>query len=429
MRKTSYVALTFILLLCVCISPSQANPQMKILSVGTIDYSSSGQIKILRQSSENWAWSASKFASIIDVYQGHRAAIESGIVGQIKAIRSNVLAFIYYNSIHVWCNPSHPEYEAAKLTLFKNNNWILRDIYNNYVTAYSGDAYYVDFGNPDYHTWLANWFKNYIDTYNLDGATIDNWFCHSAVWYYTSQTAVNPRTGNKWTNQEICNAFKALTLKVRQVLGANKLIHANAVWSGYHFYNPSVQVYYIDGILNGGFDVLLSEGWLDEHDASEWYAEDVWRQSIDFAVWLENNWNNGKYFQPVCTDFSFAWGNKFPSDLTEAQYEQYVTYCYASRLLTLKRLDTIIEFGFYIERAYPQSLFKINIGTPSESYHTLGTSHVYTRKFSGGMVLVNPTYNSYTVTIGSGYKNAVTGSTVSSTLTVQPHTGIILSTA
>jgi hypothetical protein len=40
--------------------------------------------------------------------------------------------------------------------------------------------------------------------------------------------------------------------------------------------------------------------------------------------------------------------------------------------------------------------------------------------------MVNSKYDSYAVTIGSGYNSAVAGSTVSSKLTVQPHTGITL---
>jgi len=174
----------------------------------------------------------------------------------------------------------------------------------------------------------------------------------------------------------------------------------------------------------------MSEGWICNHDASNWVSEDWWKSSLDFAVWMENNFpaSGGKYFLVDHQDSSFGTGgNSLPPDMTEAQYNEFAKYGYASRLLTLKSLDTLVNFGNYIDRAYPQSLFQINIGTPSEEeYHIIEDTHVYEKEFSGGLVLVNPTYDSYTVTVGSGYKNAVTGSSVSSTLTVQPHTGIIL---
>jgi len=397
---------------------------MSLSSSGTINYpaTSNRQIKILRQSFQSGSWSASKLASIIDVYQAHYDAL--GVIPQIKAIRPDVLGFVYYNSIHVW-RQGHVEYDAEKLQLFIDNNWILRDTSGNYVKAYGESAYYVDFGNPAYHTWLANWYEGYIGQYGLDGASLDNWFCESSVWYYTSQTPINPRTGNQWTNQQICDAFKAMTLKVKQVIGSGKHVLLNGVYNGNSFYTSGRNQYFIDGILNGGSDALMSEGWISSYDASEWYSEETWKKGIDFTVWMEDNFQ-GDYFMTICADESFFSGNNFPPDMTEAQYQQYVTYCYASRLLTVKQLTAIMCFGYYIENAYPQSLFKIKIGTPSESYNILGSSHVYARKFTGGMVLVNPTYDSYTVTIGSGYKNAVTGSFVSSTLTVQPHTSLIL---
>jgi hypothetical protein len=42
------------------------------------------------------------------------------------------------------------------------------------------------------------------------------------------------------------------------------------------------------------------------------------------------------------------------------------------------------------------------------------------------MVIVNPTYSSQQFSVNEAYKNAVDGVSVSSSLTVLPHTGIIL---
>ena len=430
MVKIAGIALSFVIVLSFCILPSlssaQPSLQLTISSSGSIIYPppSTNQIKILRQTFQNWEWSASKFASITDVYQAHYNGLD--VYSQIKEINPEVLGFVYYNSIHVWKQGSS-EYEAEKLQTFIDNDWIMKDSNGNYVNAYSGYAYYVDFGNPGYQSWLANWAKKYIAQYSLSGVSIDNWFCESSVWYYVedSATPVNPRTGSAWTNQQICDAFKSLTLKVKQEIGSNKIVLVNGVYNGNHFFMSKRSQYYIDGIQNGGVDAVMSEAWVSSYDASAWYTEEIWKKGIDFAVWMEDNFD-GNYFMTISADSSFADGFDFPADMTETQYEQYVTYCYASRLLSVNRLTSIMWLGYYFEYPYPQSLFDINIGTPSESYHILGSSHVYTRNFSDGMVLVNPTYNSYSVTIGSGYKNVLTGETVSSTITVQPHTALIL---
>jgi hypothetical protein len=431
MRKTSYLVLSFFTLICFSISPSLANTQMNISSVGRVTYPApSGQIKILRQSFHRSTWSVSRFASIIDVYQGHYDTLS--VVPQIKAIRSDVLAFVYYNTVIVW-RENHAEYDAAKLQLFIDNNWILKDSSGSYIDTLNYAGYFVDFGNPAYHTWLANWYNNYVNQYQLDGASLDNVFWDSTVWWCkepNGKTPINPRTGSAFTNQQICDAYKQMTIKIRDTLGSAKHVLINGIYNGNHFYAAWRNPYFVDGMLHGGQDAVMSEGWLDNRDASVWMTYDNWLKSINMAVWLEDNFPaaGGQFFMPICCDYSW-WGNPphgYPTDMTQEEYEQYATYCYASGLLTIKTLKTMFSFGYYIAEAYPQSLFKINIGTPSESHHTLGSSNVYARKFTEGMVLVNPTYDAYIVTIDSEYKNAVTGNSVSSPLTVQPHTGLIL---
>jgi len=427
MKKTSYFVLPFFILICFSISPSLANTQIKVSSFGRLNYPAptpSGQIKILRQSFQEGAWSASKFASIIDVYQGHYNALSK--VPEMKAIRPDIIAFVYYNTIALR-RPGHIEYEPDKYALFMANGWVLKDIYGEYVSFNDGLSYYVDFGNPDFHTWLANWHKHYIDKYGLDGASLDNVFWDSMVWYVTSQTAVNPRTGNPWTNQEICDAYKAMTIKVRDTIGSGKHVLVNGIFNGNHFHSPSRNQYFIDGLLNGGIDSVISEGWINYYDASEWYSEDKWLNSITFALWLEANFpaKGGKYFMPIHADASFFKGNDFPSDMTEEEYQEFVLYGYASRLLTVNQLTSIISFGHYIEHTYAQSLFKIDIGTPSGDYYKIGS--LYARQFTKGLVIVNPTYSSSQANLSGAFKNAVNGNSVSSILTVQSHTGIILS--
>jgi hypothetical protein len=65
-----------------------------------------------------------------------------------------------------------------------------------------------------------------------------------------------------------------------------------------------------------------------------------------------------------------------------------------------------------------------DIGSPTESYHIISGTHVYEREFTTSKVLVNPTYSSYNINLGGTYKT-INGNTVS-TITVPPHTGMIL---
>ena len=115
---------------------------------------------------------------------------------------------------------------------------------------------------------------------------------------------------------------------------------------------------------------------------------------------------------------------KLPTGVTR---EQFVTYVFASRLLAAERAGNCINFGHYIEE-YPQSLFKISLGSPLGDYYVVNGTHVYARDFSSAKVLVNPTYSSYTVNLDGNYET-INGTPVPSQITVDPHNGIILKRA
>jgi hypothetical protein len=382
--------------------------------------------EFLRLSYMNEGWTTQEIISNVDVCQAHYNGLSR--MPEIKALRPDMLTFVYYNTAVVWGSKSS-EYDGAKLQLFLKNNWVLKDKTGSYVMDKSGSCYLVDFGNPSYHTWLANWYKSYIVDYGLSGASLDHWTTNYIIFYLTSQNPINPRTGTTWTDQQICDAYKALCQKIRQTIGSDKLILVNGIFSGYQFYSYGIQ-YYQDAILNSRINALMSEGWVSEYDANAWVSESSWLKSINYAVWLENNFPSagGKYFALVIGDnswFTYTGTQGFPTDMTEKQYEQFVTYCFASRYLTVKSLKTIVYLGGYVEKPYAQALFKINIGNPAGDFYKIG--NLYARQFTKGLVIVNPTSNAYQANIGTGYKNVLDGTSASSTVTVQPHSGLILS--
>lgn len=427
--KKKHLVLLFITLLSFATLgyASSASTQKNIPTEGTIGYSldPTPSVKILRQGWEYDSWSAQKFASIVDVYQCHYDHLDQAQA--VKAVRPDILVFLYRNTITVWTSASQWEYNPQEEALFKANNWLLKDSSGNYVNDEGGSGYLVDFGNPSYHTWLANWYQQYINSYSIDGVFLDNWFCGTDVFYsvITGQTPINPRTGGVWTDQQVHDAFKALVQRIRQVIGS-KLIFVNGVYNGNHFYNQGHESLYIDALTTSGIDGVMSEGLFSTYDASQPYTENIWLLSINFAVWMENNFP-GKYLLQQSTDDSYFSYNQLPSDMTETQYEQYVTFCFASRLLTVKGLTTFLSFGYYIDQPYPQALFKIDIGTPTGDIYKIGS--LYARQFTKGMVIVNPTDNAYQVSLNGSFKNAVDGSSVSSAITVQAHTGVILSSS
>jgi hypothetical protein len=429
MRNPKYFALPFVILFSLPILPSSSSQaQIPTISTsGSVIYPPNqppeSYLMIRRQIYQSQLFSPETFASMSDLWIGHWDGLAEAQA--IEAIRPDVLTFVYFNTRHVWREGSS-EYNATRLQLFIDNDWILRDADGNYVTAYSGDAYIIDFGNPSYHTWLANWYKGYIDQYGLDGASLDNWSVSTLAFYGLSQTPINPRTGTTWTSQQVCDAYKALTIKIRDIIGSGKHVHVNGVYSGNHFYNVAPE-YYIDGLLNGGFDALTCEAWVSSFVTSEWYSEDSWLLGINFAVWMEDNFlsRGNKIFMTISENAGVHYPVNqvvLPSGVTK---EQYVTYCYASRLLAAKNNGNYVNFGLYMPEDYPQSLFRIELGNPLAAYYIVAGTHVYVRDFSKVKVLVNPTYDSYSVNLDGNYET-LGGVKVTSPITVAPHVGIIL---
>ena len=63
-----------------------------------------------------------------------------------------------------------------------------------------------------------------------------------------------------------------------------------------------------------------------------------------------------------------------------------------------------MNLGNYMPENYPQSLFKINSYNPLNAYYMIEETRVYARDFAKVKVLVNPTYDSYSVTLNENYE-------------------------
>ena len=102
-----------------------------------------------------------------------------------------------------------------------------------------------------------------------------------------------------------------------------------------------------------------------------------------------------------------------------------MAYNFASLLLGATRSNThYINFGYY-QSNYLDSLFAIDPGSPLGSYYMVSGTHVYTREFSNIKVLVNPTYQGYSVSLDGSFET-IDGTPLGSTIWMSPHTAMIL---
>jgi hypothetical protein len=385
------------------------------ISVGRVTYATS-------------VYTSAQTAKYFDAWIGHWDAV-TRLAVPAKALNPNLKAFLYCNTLLRYAGTygvNQYNDPPGSFDTFKKNGWLLKDTKGNYVIASrSGSTiYYVDFGNSAVWAWYANWLGGIVTANNLNGVVLDNVFYNSAVWWYTSQTAINPRTGTTWTSSAVLNAYIGFTKAVTTKLGSGKIVLANGIYDGQsnQFNSGTIQTY----IAQSGVDAFISEGWLGNPYSLSWQTEAQWINSVNMAVWVQKNLlavNGQGAFLPICACASTNPNMKGTLNGL-ASSNQYTTFAYASLLMAATYNGNHLFLGTV--DTYSQGLFKINIGTPTGSYGIVSGTHVYSRSFSSGKVLVNPTATSYQVNVGSGFTNAATGASVSSTVTVPAHSGLIL---
>ena len=315
---------------------------------------------------------------------------------------------------------SQGENRIAEYEIAVKNNWILKDSSGNYIysTKHGQDYLLADLGNQGWQEFVADWIKFYIDTYGFDGVFLDNGlFCRVDEWLWSvSGKAINPRTGTYFTDEETISYFIQIHDKIRNKIGDNKLLICNGIWHGRRFFDRKED--YLRIMEKGNIDGFMSEGIFGH--GGQFLAEDVWRKGVDFVVWAQDHWlNKGKIFVSHVDD---VWNP--PKGLT---LEEWCTFVFASTLLGVKtetsKNNYFSVYGAWF-KDYVIRLHNTDVGVPTEDYHIIEGTHVYMRKFSKALVIVNPTTVSYSLNLDKEHKT-LDGQTIS-TVTLDDHTGVIL---
>ena len=400
-----------------------------ISTFGMVSYlTSNASLIIRRQIYQNWRFSPELRAATSDLWIGHWDAVNEAV--QTKEIRPDFLAFLYVNIRERFPNGTNDP--PGTFDTFMQNGWFLKDQYGTYIRSTDYGSYIVDVGNTAVQEWYANWIKGIIDANGLDGCQLDNCLPSSEIMWNTQPSGpINPRTGNVWTDQEFNSAVIAFVNKIKDTIGS-KTVLGNGVWNGVRFWD-SRQQWFTNLLLNSKIDGIISEGWMGDYEMTDWYNEATWLDSINLAVWVQDNIlakrKQGVFF-PICASAGLpeeplpdgSYRAALPPGVAE---EQYVTFCFASLLLAASANGNYMNFGNYLPQSYPQSLFEVDVGTPLGAYQMVNGTHVYVRDFSNVKVLVNPTYDSYSVNLDANYET-LNGTNLVSPITVAPHTGIIL---
>jgi hypothetical protein len=299
---------------------------------------------------------------------------------------------------------------SADIDYVRANGWILKDSSGNEVYSPSSGNRLLDLGNASCREWVANRIRYSVtELASLDGVFADN-TCARLNPYYISAWPINPRTGNPYTDQEWRDDTLALVQKVKEKVG--KLYIANG--AGLHCGSGTVSGFWAnqqlaEPLLNAVDGVLL-EGFI-RWENEPWRSTANWKKDVDFLKLVNEK---GK--------IAIAWticSGTLPSGAT--QY-QVAMYGYATYLLAASGDKSYFRAKGYDEGFYNAT--RISVGFPLEEYHVRGDAPVYEREFSKALVLVNPTDNSFTLSLNRNYET-IEGQPVSSVV-LPAKSGLIL---
>lgn len=173
---------------------------------------------------------ATTYAGLYDMTQADRATNVINGIAAVHQIRPDFKALLYWNMRSV-----ETRYSDVYNTCL-NNGWLLNDSSGNLITCDVPGAYIVDVGSPDYQAYIASYLSSSIVAVGYDGVFADNsLFYGCELFWGTSSTPINPRTGKAWNDTECRQALINLQKALKNALGSRPL-ECNGIYQGDRYY-------------------------------------------------------------------------------------------------------------------------------------------------------------------------------------------------
>lgn len=426
LMKISPFLLTFLVLLSHQSVQGALQTRTNLNSYGTIYVNQSLTIKRYTINSYClFELTPEAYAELYDMTEADYSSVVRNNISIVHQIKHNFKALLYWNFRSVENTSRYGMVQAWQACV--SNGWLLKDMSGNIIRADVG--YFVDIGNSSYQNWIASHTKSLMEWAGYDGIYADNCLASTVGEHFwgTSATPINPRTNQPWTDEEVRQALIDLHKAIKNAIGS-KLLCCNGIYSGYRFYQH--QSGFQEILSLSPLDGVMSEGMWHPYVHSSnviWMSETQWQQSVDFLIWIQDNWLSGhkeRFYVPVV---KLAYGNRNPTQLPSGcTREQMAIYGFASTLLGAKTNQ--IYFSTFADPIFEtqvmKSYYDLDLGAPVNDYYIISGTHVYTRDFTKVKVLVNPTNQQYYVNLGQNYLT-LDGQVISE-LTVTAHTGVIL---
>lgn len=346
-------------------------------------------------------------------------------MNQVLAQNPNYKFLVYRNGISV------PDYWVDQWNYAKSQGWLLKDINGNYVSEGSwSNLYGADITNPSYQRWFASEVSSWLVQHpSFAGVFIDNSMKYNAdiFNYCFNSRPIDPSTGAYFTDSDVRNGMAGLINAVIDAVGPSKLVMPNGINRGVVWWNnPSADGYRAILSQVPRLNCIASEGTFRAYN-DQWFSESDWKASVDFVSWVQNN------FLTLGSDRHFSAGCQAQTLPAGASVNQVMLYGFSSMLLAVDYSSPRNTIDFMLDYStnsaalqFAQKLRNIDLMAPLGNYYQVGSTSVHSRDFVNGKVLVNPSSSAYTVSVTGTFINFSDNSTVTSSISVPAHTGIIL---
>jgi hypothetical protein len=307
-------------------------------------------------------------------------------VQKIKSINPSFRAIFYDNAL------THKEGATG--------DWYVRDAKTGSRLVNKDWGWYLmDIGNQAYRISLANFIKNnLVSNQVFDGVFLDDvWGAATLGQFYregTKEQGVIPKpTIDSWHEN-----MKTLLSEIKAAIG-NKLLIIN---TGY--YNTDY--------------LTMSDGQMDEafchanwQPFGEYYPSPSWERHLSSMV----AGSNSRKIYLAQSGIQKA--------ATDDQTRKTARYCFAMFLFGANN-----NTYFYFSKNYKGVTYfpewDIDIGSPTEDYHARSGTPLYEREYSKGLVVINPSSESFQIKLGDKYKNL--DGVITDTITLASHEGEVL---
>jgi hypothetical protein len=348
---------------------------------------------------------------------------DSDTTPNLKKYNPDLICLPYWSVRYV-----NAEKLPSLFALFNSKGWLLKDSSGNLIHRTDNvNLYYQDIRNEECISWLVNRLRNEIQSGRADGIYLDDWNPAGGQLYMCNAYPAGYPTG--WSYPEVAGYLAHIAHELKTV---SPIVCANCIFEASRWQDYK-EIYKI------GMEPLTDiemESFVSNLDVPEWWTEERWKQGVDTVIELEQTYPNRRILLAAINTGRHSTTAYYEALPPGATKEQFATYAFSSLLLAVeKQGQTYFQMHSYgvgydnpdfTVNTFPQSMYSIDIGLPSGTYTELPGTHIYYRQFTKGIVLVNPSTGTYTVNLNSAYTDANTGNPVSSTVTMQPHTGLIL---